>query len=77
MKIYVTVKLFATLKKYLPESPEHFPIEAGVTVADLVKRLDIPDKDVKLVFIDGQKRPLDTPLKGGERVGIFPPVGGG
>jgi len=77
MEIFVSLKLFATLKKYLPESAEHFPIDAGTSVRDIVGRLGIPPEYVKLVFIDGQKQSLDTLLQGGERVGLFPPVGGG
>jgi molybdopterin converting factor small subunit len=39
--------------------------------------LEIPADQIKLVFVDGAKAKLTTILDGGERVGIFPPVGGG
>jgi molybdopterin converting factor small subunit len=32
---------------------------------------------IKIVFIDNVHAELTSILKGGERVGIFPPVGGG
>jgi molybdopterin converting factor small subunit len=77
MNAFVTLKLFATLKKYRPESADRFPIAPGTTVRGLVDLLGIPPTDVKLVFVDGKQQSLDIPLTGGERVGLFPPVGGG
>jgi molybdopterin converting factor small subunit len=77
MEIFVSLKLFATLKKHLPDSADRFPIPPGASVRDIVGLLGIPPEEVKLVFVDGQKQSLDTPLQGGERVGLFPPVGGG
>ena len=46
-------------------------------VGDIVTQLAIPAKDAKLIFINGVRKPLDTPLADGDRLGIFPPVGGG
>jgi molybdopterin converting factor small subunit len=77
MDAFVTLKLFASLKKYLPDSSERFAIAPGTTVQNLVGLLGIPPTDVKLVFVDGKQQSLDFPLTGGERVGFFPPVGGG
>ena len=42
-----------------------------------MKQLGVPEADIKLIFIDGVKGDLTSSLHGGERVGIFPPVGGG
>ncbi len=77
MKVYIIIKLFATLKKYLPASAEHYPINPGVSVGELIGELQIPASQAKLIFINGRKGELDTPLNGGDRIGIFPPVGGG
>jgi sulfur-carrier protein len=43
----------------------------------LLEQLGVPVSDVKLIFINSLKGSLDSRLYGGERVGIFPPVGGG
>jgi molybdopterin converting factor small subunit len=43
----------------------------------LLQQLDLPENKAKLIFIDGVKAELATVLEGGERIGIFPPVGGG
>ncbi|ACL03680.1 thiamineS protein [Desulfatibacillum aliphaticivorans] len=77
MSLEIQLKLFATLAKYTPPDPDHFPIEEGETAAQVLERLNVPLKEVKLVFIDGVRKDLDWALNGGERVGIFPPVGGG
>jgi sulfur-carrier protein len=77
MEKYIDLKLYATLNKFSPASPEKYPVEPGATVLSLIENLGIPAKQAKLVFINGVKCELTTPLRGGERVGIFPPVGGG
>ena len=77
MESHIQIKLFASLQKFMPASAENFAIEAGITVGALIQQLNIPQDMIKLVFIDNVHAGLDTTLKGGERVGIFPPVGGG
>lgn len=74
---YINLKLFATLGKFTPDSADNYPVERGTPVRDLVARLGIPEEKAKLIFIDGVKGELDSLLNGGERIGIFPPVGGG
>ena len=77
MEIHINLKLFATLRRFLPRSAAHYPVPAGITIRDLIAGLGIPAKEAKLIFIDGVRGTLDSTLKGDERVGIFPPVGGG
>jgi sulfur-carrier protein len=43
----------------------------------LLAKIQVPPADVKLIFINGVRGRLESRLHGGERVGIFPPVGGG
>jgi molybdopterin converting factor small subunit len=73
----IQLKLFASLAPFSPENSDRVPIESGISVRELLDHLDIPIVKAHLVFINGIKRPLDTRLNGGERVGIFPPVAGG
>jgi molybdopterin converting factor small subunit len=73
----IQVKLFATLRALAPDNAETYPITPGTTVGDIVTQLAIPAKDAKLIFINGVRKPLDTPLADGDRLGIFPLVGGG
>jgi molybdopterin converting factor small subunit len=77
MPIHITLKLFATLRSYTPAQTDRYAIAPGTTVADIVRDLNIPAKDAKLIFINSIRKELDTPLEDGDRLGIFPPVGGG
>ncbi|MDX1707707.1 MAG: MoaD/ThiS family protein [Desulfobacterales bacterium] len=73
----IELQLFASLKKYMPPVANSYAIEPGITVGRLIGQLDVPQDQIKLVFVNGVKAGLTTILSGGERVGIFPPVGGG
>jgi molybdopterin converting factor small subunit len=77
MDACIDLRLFATLRQFSPDSPESFPIKEGATVRSVLKTLHIPQEKAKLIFINGVKSSLDSPLKRGDRLGIFPPVGGG
>jgi len=77
MQTRIRLKLYATLQAFLPPSGEDYPISPGMTVQAILDQLDLPVEKAKLIFIDGVKADLLSRLRGGERVGIFPPVGGG
>jgi len=77
MQPTISIKLFATLNRHTPASGDNYPVEPGITVRNLLEQLGVPEDEVKLIFINGVKGNLSSPLTGGERVGIFPPVGGG
>ena len=77
MKATISIKLFATLSRYTPDASDSYPVRPGITIRDLMAQLGVPAAEVKLIFIDGVKGYLSSALHGGERVGIFPPVGGG
>jgi sulfur-carrier protein len=74
---YITLKLFADLVKFLPDSGDNYPVTPGISIRSLINGLKIPEEKAKLIFIDGVRGDLDSILHGGERIGIFPPVGGG
>ena len=77
MTVHIHLELLATLKRYLPESPDRFPVRSGITVKELIGILGIPEYEVNLVFINGARGNLDTTPTGDVRVGLFPPLGGG
>jgi molybdopterin synthase sulfur carrier subunit len=77
MQSHIQIKLFATLQRFMPASAENYPIETGTTIRMLLQQLDVPENKAKLIFSDGVKAELTTVLEGGERISIFPPVGGG
>ena len=75
----VTVRLFATLKELLPEGQKKMEVEIedGTTVRELAQEVDIADDAELIIKINGRRGSEDTILKDGDRVGLFPPVGGG
>jgi len=79
--ITVHVKLFATLRNLRPGLGigEAFPVELPdeATVEGLIRQLELPDREVKLVFVNGIVRDRYHALVDGDELGIFPPVGGG
>jgi len=74
---HIQLKLYATLQVFMPAVGEEYPISPGMTVQDLLTQIHLPAEKAKLIFIDGTKAELSSRLEGGERVGLFPPVGGG
>jgi len=77
MSDHIDIKLFASLSEKTPEPSDKYPIPSGITVKELIDRLAVPENEAKLIFINGRKGELTSVLKDGDRVGIFPPVGGG
>jgi molybdopterin converting factor small subunit len=77
MNPHIKLKLYATLQVFMPAEGELVPISPGMTVGDMLSQLKLPADKAKLIFIDGMQGGLSSRLEGGERVGIFPPVGGG
>ena len=72
----LNVKCFATLAEKSPpggagELPE------GADVARLMDSLQLPAAEVKIIFINGVAVEPDAVLHDGDRVGLFPAVGGG
>jgi sulfur carrier protein ThiS len=77
MKTLIDLRLFATLAQYLPAESGKYAIPEDATVLDVIRSLGIPETEVKLAFVNSVQVPVDTVLNGGDRLGLFPPVGGG
>jgi molybdopterin converting factor small subunit len=75
--IHISLRLFASLAQRMPEHPDRFAVPPGATVGDVLSVLDIAADDAKLVFINNRRAELTSALADGDRLGIFPPVGGG
>ncbi|MCU0598139.1 MAG: MoaD/ThiS family protein [Desulfobacterales bacterium] len=77
----IEIHLFASLAKYLPagslDKTVVMEISHGTSIMDVISRIEIPREDVKLIFLNGiHARDAET-LKDGDRLGLFPPIGGG
>ncbi|UCD72334.1 MAG: MoaD/ThiS family protein [Syntrophobacterales bacterium] len=77
----IEVKLFATLRDYLPKGSGQFSCKLELnstnTVMDVLKKLKIPDEIPKIILVNGVHSNLDRVLKLGDVLSIFPPVAGG
>ena len=81
----VTVKLFATLGKYLPPNAAHneaqMDVAAGTSVSQLLRQLHLPLELTHLVMINGiYIDPSDrehTTFSPGDELAVFPPIAGG
>lgn len=76
----IEVRLYAVLRKYGVQSPNgmiNMEVPEATSVQELIEMLDINIDEVKLVMVNGKNTELDTILSDGDRIGLFPPVGGG
>ncbi len=75
---YITleVKLFATLgEKNFRSKTMELPQE--IRVEEVIDLLEIPREEVALIFVNGIHADMDRKLEDGNRLALFPPVGGG
>jgi molybdopterin converting factor small subunit len=72
----IKVKLFATLRvgRFNVEYRDYPP---GSTVGQITEELDIPEKELGIVFVNGRHAAVDQLLKEGDTLSFFPLVGGG
>lgn len=72
----IEVRLFATLRegrgKILYLEPENFTVAGQV-----LQHFGIQEKDVSIYLINGFHSKITDPIKDGDILAIFPPVGGG
>lgn len=77
----IEVKLFATLRDYLPKGSGRFSckmeIDGHTRVVDILFKLRIPEEIPKIILVNGIHGKNDQILKEGDVVSIFPPVAGG
>lgn len=77
----IELHLYATLAKYLPEQGTGKRVvvtaDENTRVKDLLERFGVPEKSVKLIFVNGVHAQFERLLAEGDRVGVFPAVGGG
>lgn len=76
--ISVTVKFFATLRQYGPDK-EVLLIPENSKVKLLFDKYSIPKEERRaIILVNGRPhKDLNTILKDGDLISIFPPIGGG
>jgi molybdopterin converting factor small subunit len=77
----IEVKLFATLRDYLPKGSDRFSckmeVDESAQVQDILSRLKIPEEMPKIILVNGVHGKKDQILKDGDVLSVFPPVAGG
>jgi molybdopterin synthase sulfur carrier subunit len=77
----IEVKLFATLRDYLPPKSSRFSckmeVEGHTRIRDILSRLNIPDEIPKIILVNGVHGKEGQILREGDVLSIFPPVAGG
>ena len=76
--IHITFNAFSFLRKRLKEqgiayveAPMEFP--DNFTPKDIIKKFGFEDGEVEAVFINRKVKPMETPLKDGDRIALLPP----
>ena len=72
----IEVRLFATLREGRGKI-QHMDAAEIAVAGDIIRRLNIPMEEVAILLINGFHQKPETPVKDGDIVAIFPPVGGG
>lgn len=73
------IRLYATLRKYgaVKSGAITVDVPESLTVRQLLAKLAIPAAEVKIAMVNGVSAELTQVLAARDRVGLFPPVGGG
>ena len=72
----ITVKCYATLTSFSPQDGQ-CDLPEKATVRELARALALPEQEIKIIFVNGRSAELHDVLHHEDRVGFFPPVGGG
>jgi len=77
----IKVKLFATLRDYLPKNSDgkscQLEIDEKTTIKQILDQFKIPEEIPKIILVNGLRGSIDQTLKEGDVLSIFPPVAGG
>ena len=72
----IEVRLFATFRLGR-EKIYYFDPAEYETASDILKKLEIPEKDVAILLVNGFHSKPDVKVKDGDILSFFPPVAGG
>ena len=72
----IEVRLFATLRSGRGKITE-VPAGEVSTAGDILRRFEIPAEEVAILLINGFHSKPEDPVKDGDVISLFPPVGGG
>ncbi len=77
----VEVRFYASLRKYQPNlapgEASAITLEDKAELKDLVSAFKIPKKELAVILVNGRREEENYLLQDGDRIGIFPLIGGG
>ena len=77
----IHVKLSASLRRHIASYDPYQGIEMearpGLTVSEVMADLGIPPAGVKIIMLNGRHAKTEQPINDGDRLSLFPAVGGG
>ncbi|TFF85442.1 MAG: MoaD/ThiS family protein [Promethearchaeota archaeon] len=77
----IKMKLYASLAKYFPDKDfgeeKELSIPDNASIKDVLEKLGIPEKQAKIVLVNGIKKEIDHELTENDTLVLFPPIGGG
>ncbi len=72
----IEVRFFATLRTGRGKITE-IPAAEASCAGDILRRFEIPEEEVAILLINGFHSRPEDPVKDGDVISLFPPVGGG
>lgn len=78
----IEVKIFSSLRHYIPNSDRHldgdkWDITKRATIAQVLKMLNIPEEEARILLINGRHADRERVLNEGDVLHVFPPIMGG
>ena len=74
----IRINLYASLRRYGGgESSVELDVSPGTTVGEVLAELGIPAGETRVLFLNHRVATTNHTLSGGERLGLFPAIGGG
>jgi molybdopterin converting factor small subunit len=76
MEEKIEIKLFANLRSFSP--PGGFQaVDQKQSILSILEDLNIPKEKVSIILLNGKHAGLEDTVSPGDRLALFPPLGGG
>ena len=79
--VTVEVRLYASLRKYHPNlgigEAILVPLDDEAKLGNLLDELNIPEDEIDIAMVNGNREEEDYILRDKDRIGLFPLIGGG
>ncbi|MCF8031100.1 MAG: MoaD/ThiS family protein [Desulfohalobiaceae bacterium] len=72
----IWVKCYATLREYQPQN-NVLEVAEGERVETVLQDIGLPQEAAKVVFVNNKHGSLEQMLHEGDKIAVFPAVGGG